>query len=773
MEFGKIRPDIQDAEGQLAGNRRAYNAAMQRAANLAWGKKWSAAIQEYGKALGEYPQDVAALTGLGLAYVETGQLDKALPTYERAASATPDNPEVVERVAQTLERLARWTDAGQAYVVAAEAHLRLRDVPGAIEMWRKAVILSPENLEAHRSLARVYENQGEERRAARHHLIMARILERQGDRRQALEHTATARRLDPNNAEAQELQKALRAGQPLPDGPTARVQPDADGKRTIDSFVVFDDIELETAPLRPDQKGASPADLLREHALAQLANSVFAMGGDPKATETGLLLAQAADLQTRGLTDRAIAAYESTLAAGIDCPAVYYNLGLLYREKRDYPRTVAYLERVLHDADYTLGAHYGIGQAYRAWGKHRQALHHMLHVLWSIDAQTVSPDRQAELETVYRQLEEQYRAHDGGPETQRLIESISSLLDHKGWGQWVVEARRQLDSLAGGTLLLSVAETLTEPSSEIALTAMRQIEHCLQEKKYFTALEECFWAIQHAPYYLPLHLRLADILIAEGKLEEAVQKYASVAETFKIRGNVERAIPIYRKALETAPMHIGIRERLIETLQEAGMYDQAIEQYVAVADTYYQLAQVEKALATYEQALGSVGLASPDRAWEVNILHRIGDIHLQRIDWQRALAIYQRIKRIDPLEYRARLYMVDLYLKLGRSEQALDELDELSASFQGQRLPSGLAEALGYLSRAHPAHLALHIRLARTYLDLRLKKEAIAALDAVGEMQLEAGKTDDAIRTIQAIIRLGPQNVEGYEQLLTRLKAER
>jgi tetratricopeptide (TPR) repeat protein len=756
----------------VAGNRRAYNAAVQRAANLAWERKWSTAIQEYGKALDEFPKDVAALTGLGLAYVETHQLEKALSTYERAASAAPDNPEVIERVAQTFERLARWPDAGRVYLVAAEAHLRLRDVPGAVEMWRKAAVLSPENLEAHRNLARVYQNQGEERRAARHHLIMARVSERQGDHAQALERCTTARRLDPSNAEAQEMLEALRSGQPLPDGPTARLQPDAEGKRTLDSFVVFDDIELETAGLSPDQQGASPADLLREHSLAQLADALFTTGDDPEAMEASMLLGQAADLQSRGLTDRAIAAYKNALEAGIDWPAIHYNLGLLYREKSNYPRAIAHLERVLGHADYVLGAHYSIGETYHAWGKHGQALQHMLHVLWSIDAQTVSPDRQAALETVYRQLYQQYAARDGGTETQRFIQSISSFLDHKGWGQRVAETREQLDSLAGGTLLLSVAETLTEPSSDTALTAMRQIGHYLQQKKVFTALEECFWAIQHAPYYLPLHLRLADILISEGKSDEAVQKYVSVAETYKIRGNLERAIPLYQKALEIAPMSIDVRERLIHTFQEAGMYDRAIEQYVAVADAYYQLAQVDKALATYQEALGNVGLASPDRQWEVNILHRIGDIHTQRVDWQRALSAYQRIKRIDPLEYRARVYLVDLSLKLGRSEQALGELEELSAAFKDQRLPPGLVEALGHLSKAHPAHLRLHIRLARTYLDLRLKEEAIAALDTVGEIELEAGKTENAIRTIQAIIRLGPSSVEGYEHLLSQLKAE-
>lgn len=755
----------------MAGNRRAYNAAMKRAADLAWRKKWSAAIQEYGKALDEFSRDVTALTGLGLAYVETHQLEKALSAYETAANAAPDNPEVIERLGQTFARLARWPEAGRAYVAAAEAHLRLRDVPGAIGMWRQAAMLSPENLEAHSHLAQVYEQQGEKRRAARHHLIMARVEERKGKHSQAVQQCEAARRLDPNSGEARQVLEALRSGQPLPDGPTARLQPDAEGRRTLDSFVVFDDIEMETARLLPDEQGASPADLLREYALAQLADAVFSADGDPQARGVNMLLGQAADLQTRGLTDRAIATYEKALGAGVDRPAIHYNLGLLYREKGDYARAIAHVERALDQDDYTLGAHYSIGEIYHAWGKHGQALQHLLKVLWSIDAQTVSPDRQGALESAYQQLYQQYAAQDGGAETQRFVQSILTFLNRRGWAQHVAETREQLDSLAGGMLLLSVAETLAEPSSETTLTAMRQISRYLEDKNVFTALEECFWAIQHAPDYLPLHLRLADILISEGKSDEAVRKYMTVAEAYKIRGSVERAIPLYTKALEIAPMDIDVRDRLIRTLMGAGMYDQAIEQYVAVADAYYQLAQVDKALDKYREALSNAGLASPGRQWEVNILHRIGDIHTQRLDWQRAVSAYQQIKRIDPLEYRARVYLVDLYIKLGRSEQALDELEELPAAFQGRRPPAGMIEAIEHLSRTHPTHLPLHIRLARAYLDLRLKGKAIDELDKVGEIQLEAGKTKEAIRTIQAIIRLGPDQVEGYQQLLSQLKA--
>jgi predicted Zn-dependent protease len=72
--------------------------------------------------------------------------------------------------------------------------------------------------------------------------------------------------------------------------------------------------------------------------------------------------------------------------------------------------------------------------------------------------------------------------------------------------------------------------------------------------------------------------------------------------------------------------------------------------------------------------------------------------------------------------------------------------------------------------RVRPDEVGLHMRLAKMYLDLRRRQDAIAELDTVGELQLDSGMTQEAIRTVQAIIRLGPENVAGYQQLLAQLR---
>jgi len=65
----------------------------------------------------------------------------------------------------------------------------------------------------------------------------------------------------------------------------------------------------------------------------------------------------------------------------------------------------------------------------------------------------------------------------------------------------------------------------------------------------------------------------------------------------------------------------------------------------------------------------------------------------------------------------------------------------------------------------------LHSRLAEAYRAAGRKADAIAQYDALGEIQLDAGHVQDAIKAIQTIIDLGPPDLEGYQELLQNLQA--
>ena len=50
--------------------------------------------------------------------------------------------------------------------------------------------------------------------------------------------------------------------------------------------------------------------------------------------------------------------------------------------------------------------------------------------------------------------------------------------------------------------------------------------------------------------------------------------------------------------------------------------------------------------------------------------------------------------------------------------------------------------------------------------------EAVAQLDALGDMLLDAGDREGAIQAIEAIIAINPPNIQNYKTLLAKMRSE-
>jgi predicted Zn-dependent protease len=183
------------------------------------------------------------------------------------------------------------------------------------------------------------------------------------------------------------------------------------------------------------------------------------------------------------------------------------------------------------------------------------------------------------------------------------------------------------------------------------------------------------------------------------------------------------------------------------------------------------MAEIDKARKTLDQALLLANRPGVDRHRPVEILHQMGDIDLSRLDWRRALRVYEQIEKLDPSDDKARHNVIDLNLRLGQEDQAANELDSyLELLVQANRSPDAL-DMLEEMAREHPGKQALHSRLAGAYRAAGRKADAIAQYDALGEIQLDAGQAEAAARTIQTILSLDPPDSEGYHELLRNLQA--
>jgi predicted Zn-dependent protease len=191
-----------------------------------------------------------------------------------------------------------------------------------------------------------------------------------------------------------------------------------------------------------------------------------------------------------------------------------------------------------------------------------------------------------------------------------------------------------------------------------------------------------------------------------------------------------------------------------------------------LTEIFRQMAEIDAARTALANALRLAQNTPSSEEWSSKLLHQIGDIDLSRLDWRRALLVYEQIRTIDPSDEKARGNLIDLNLRLGQEDQAAKELDSYLKQLTQTDRGTEALNLIEELTREHPGKQTLHSRLAEAYRAAGRMADAIAQYDALGEILLDAGKNQDAISTIQTIIDLEPPDIEGYQELLKSLKGD-
>jgi tetratricopeptide (TPR) repeat protein len=262
---------------------------------------------------------------------------------------------------------------------------------------------------------------------------------------------------------------------------------------------------------------------------------------------------------------------------------------------------------------------------------------------------------------------------------------------------------------------------------------------------------------------------MAEIMMREGRARQAINKYNTVAKLYLVRGENDRAAAILSEALEMAPLDVPVRLNLIELLENEERWTEALDQYIGLANTYQQLGNFDQSRETY---VGAERLAKRTNApveKVVQIKHHLADIDQMKLDTRKAMKTYEEITELMPGDERAQRTLMDLYYTQGNQVEALKRLDVLLGLYAKNKQVNRITQTLEDLVKRFPNDTGVRQRMSTIYLRLGRKKDAIAQLDAIGELQLEAGLHDEAVKTIKQIIKIGPEDVSAYTQLLTQL----
>ena len=325
-----------------------------------------------------------------------------------------------------------------------------------------------------------------------------------------------------------------------------------------------------------------------------------------------LHLGQAIESQTQDQNAQAEEELERAVKAGLNNPAVNFNLGLL---KKDHDRNNAlvYLQKSVKHPNFAAASYLLMGKIYEQEEDFSEAASAYLRALSLADAQTV-PSSQAEyIRQVYEPIIEFQSRQASEADLRKLCENIYSQLVRKDWRNYLTIARQQLPKQEENDLPLPLAEIFLETRGGKVVESLAHIRKLTNEQKFRSAMEEAYRTLQEAPTYLPLHVQIGDILFREGHTQAAIDKYILIARLYALRGEASQAIHLLINLTKAMPMDISIRTRLIDLLKDQGRNDDAIEQYIELANIHYHQAELDLARKHYANALQFAQSASTGR----------------------------------------------------------------------------------------------------------------------------------------------------------------
>lgn len=771
----------------MAGREDIFKKAMNMGHSAAWDQQWDKAASAYQKALDEFPDHPQALSSLALALFELQRHDESLEVYKKAAQASPNDPVPQEKVAQLSRRLGNVKEAIQSYLRAAELYIKNQEAQKAIEGWVNVIQLDAEHIPAHTYLAMVHERLGHKPQAINEYLATASLLQRSGNADKAAEMIGRALHLDPENAEARRAQSMLKSGQLLP----KPVRPQGGTAPLVMARVK----ELD-APKSADTS-LDPIAEARQKALTRLAEILFELseeGGDvpslrrssmqtivrgtgpldfKQAERSRIMLhvSQAIDAHTKDNESQAAEELEKALSTGLKSSAAYFMLGFLHIKSERLESGLRHLQTAVKHEAYSLAARLLIGQTLRQMGQLSEALIEHLEALKTADSQVVPPEQAAELRGLYEPIIEAQKQVTDPAEQEQLCNNIQQLLMQPNWRARVTEAREQLPKPSEGMPLLPLAEMIAQARSSQVIESIGKVRSLAKAGFLRTAIDEAFEALQHAPSYLPLHTLIGDLLIQEGHTQDAIVKYSVVAQAYSTRGEISQAIDLLRRIIQAAPMDLAARTRLIDQLAARGSVDEAIAEYLDLAEIYYRLAELDMARKTYTTALRLAQQGGASRSWSVKLLQRMADIDMQHLDWKQAVRVYEQIRTLQPNDVQVRRNLINLNMRLGEIPQAGAELDNYLAYLQNT---GNRAEAIPFLEELvneEPKQPVLRRALAEEYRLAERSSDAIAQLDTLGDILLDSGDREGAMQAIEAIIAMNPPNVADYTALLAKIRS--
>ncbi len=402
-------------------------------------------------------------------------------------------------------------------------------------------------------------------------------------------------------------------------------------------------------------------------------------------------------------------------------PEIFSRIGRFYLDKGDHDESVGWLRSSLDIDPGRWDTHMALGRALMAQSKDKEAIGEFQEVV------RLAPNEAAQ---AYEMLGEVFIRAGRQPQT--------TVVWFRNAGELYMQRKQMVDAIR---------------------TYERILEYESRNKDILVKLAEIYASEGRTEQAVETYRTLAGIYQEEGLLDKVIGFYEKLLDCDPQNEEARnQVIDIYRNILARDPSNTSVRLRLVENLLRRGMTAEAGEQQLALARSHLERGMIEEALPVARKLL-ELDPGNIEARKLMGEVYRKKDMNSEALtEFQQVVRLYQDAgDESAAMDFQHRL--VELF------PEASDLQYQVGLTLRGQGDHDGAVRELLRLLGERPDDLLARVYLAEEYSALDRWDEAVETYRTVlaqepGRLDvrkrlvkycLESGRLEEALQEIQAL----------------------
>jgi len=284
---------------------------------------------------------------------------------------------------------------------------------------------------------------------------------------------------------------------------------------------------------------------------------------------------------------------------------------------------------------------------------------------------------------------------------------------------------------------------------------------------------------------------LGELNEAKGLTTDAIKFYLAAADSLSKEGNKEKLLEVYNKILEISPSNIPLRTKIAEVYTKEGLVSEAAKEFLHIARLCAEKGEIERSINFYHKALdiqpinreailelnglyeriGKFELAIEQMKEAINlfpqdtdILLRCSEIHIMVQKFQEAREYLRQVTEAEPANIKARRLLGDIYVREGNKELAWAEYHSVLDEMLLEENYDDAIKLLETFKDIEPVETGK--RLVSLYIQIGDYLQVVRELTSLGNIYIENSRQKEALNCFREALKMNPDDDQLKEKVV-------